>query len=136
MSPTPLSTHPLEFLIGTWVGKGHGFYPTIREFHFLDEITFSKDPTGQPVVAYSERAFRAIPDPNGEPTRGPPYMPKTVLFASPIGPIQGVNWLSVCPQALPVSNSAILKALLSSGHLLLSSALPAHRLMIYCRVFF
>lgn len=73
MSPSPPSTHPLEFLVGTWVGKGRGFYPTIREFHFLDEITFTKDPACQPVVAYSEKAFRAIPaaDSNGQPTPGP-----------------------------------------------------------------
>ncbi|KAG0038381.1 THAP domain-containing protein 4 [Podila clonocystis] len=73
MSPSPPSTHPLEFLVGTWIGKGRGFYPTIREFHFLYEITFTKDQSGQPDVAYSEKAFKAIPaaDPDGQPTPGP-----------------------------------------------------------------
>ncbi|KAG0196832.1 THAP domain-containing protein 4 [Mortierella sp. GBA30] len=54
--------HPLEFLIGTWAGKGRGFYPTIPTFEFFEELTFVKDPAGRPVVSYSQKTRRAIPD--------------------------------------------------------------------------
>lgn len=39
----------------------------------MNEITFTKDLAGQPSVAYSENAFRAIlaANPNGQPTTGP-----------------------------------------------------------------
>ncbi|KAF8938157.1 hypothetical protein EDD21DRAFT_350401 [Dissophora ornata] len=52
--------HPLEFLIGTWAGKGRGFYPTIPSFDFFEEVTFVKDPAGRPVVAYTQKTRRAI----------------------------------------------------------------------------
>ncbi|KAF9903254.1 THAP domain-containing protein 4 [Linnemannia zychae] len=52
--------HPLEFLIGTWAGRGKGFYPTIPSFEFFEELTFTKDPAGRPVVAYSQKTRRAI----------------------------------------------------------------------------
>ncbi|KAF9185787.1 THAP domain-containing protein 4 [Haplosporangium sp. Z 11] len=55
-------SHPLEFLIGTWAGKGHGFYPTIPSFDFFEELTFTKDPAGRPVVAYVQKTRRAVPD--------------------------------------------------------------------------
>ncbi|KAG0349348.1 hypothetical protein BG004_007532 [Podila humilis] len=74
-APSPPITHPLEFLIGTWRGKGRGFYPTIPEFHFFEEISFTKDPAGRPVVAYVQKTRRAIPnsnDPTGSPVAGPP----------------------------------------------------------------
>ncbi|KAF9932195.1 THAP domain-containing protein 4 [Linnemannia zychae] len=57
--------HPLEFLIGTWKGRGKGFYPTIEPFEFFEELTFTKDPAGRPVVAYVQKTRRAIPDSEG-----------------------------------------------------------------------
>ncbi|KAF9103672.1 THAP domain-containing protein 4 [Mortierella sp. GBA35] len=53
--------HPLEFLIGTWSGQGKGFYPTIPTFQFFEEVTFTKDPAGRPVVAYSQKTRKAVP---------------------------------------------------------------------------
>ncbi|KAI8359543.1 hypothetical protein B0O80DRAFT_233281 [Mortierella sp. GBAus27b] len=53
--------HPLEFLIGTWSGRGKGFYPTIPSFEFFEEVTFVKDPAGRPVVAYTQKTRRAAP---------------------------------------------------------------------------
>ncbi|KAF9152118.1 THAP domain-containing protein 4 [Linnemannia schmuckeri] len=69
--------HPLEFLIGTWAGRGKGFYPTIPSFEFFEELTFTKDPAGRPVVAYSQKTRRAVPGSGGDggetvPVPGPP----------------------------------------------------------------
>ncbi|KAG0043688.1 hypothetical protein BGZ83_011130 [Gryganskiella cystojenkinii] len=70
----PAKPHPLEFLIGTWAGKGKGFYPTIPSFEFFEEITFVKDPAGRPVVQYSQKTRRAIPGVNAgqDLVPGPP----------------------------------------------------------------
>ncbi|GJJ74519.1 hypothetical protein EMPS_06877 [Entomortierella parvispora] len=72
-SSTPAKPHPLEFLIGTWSGKGKGFYPTIPSFEFFEELIFVKDPAGRPIVQYSQKTRRAIPGAAGQdPTPGPP----------------------------------------------------------------
>jgi hypothetical protein len=52
--------HPLEFLIGTWSGRGEGFYPTIPRFEFFEELAFVKDPAGRPVVVYTQKTRRAV----------------------------------------------------------------------------
>jgi hypothetical protein len=41
---------PIAFLIGTWQGVGVGGYPTIDEFRFGQEITFSEN--GKPFLHY------------------------------------------------------------------------------------
>ena len=72
-SSTPAKAHPLEFLIGTWSGKGKGFYPTIPSFEFFEEVTFVKDPAGRPIVQYSQKTRRAVPGAAGQdPAPGPP----------------------------------------------------------------
>jgi hypothetical protein len=51
----PTELVPIAFLLGTWQGAGVGGYPTVEEFHFGQEITFSYD--GRPFIAYSSRSW-------------------------------------------------------------------------------
>lgn len=41
----------LSLLVGSWVGEGHGGYPTVDDFTYREEISFAD--TGKPFVAYS-----------------------------------------------------------------------------------
>ncbi|MBI1378319.1 MAG: DUF1794 domain-containing protein [Frankiales bacterium] len=61
--PEPLL--PLSWLIGTWVGVGVGGYPTIEEFRFGQEVSFSTD--GRPFLSYVSRSW--LLDDEGERVR-------------------------------------------------------------------
>ena len=49
------SHEPLLFLVGTWVGEGHGEYPTVESFDYGEEIVFEHP--GRPVIAMRQRAW-------------------------------------------------------------------------------
>lgn len=52
-----MDLHPnivaLSALLGTWRGHGHGSYPTIPDFDYADEWTFSH--SGKPFVGFVQR---------------------------------------------------------------------------------
>lgn len=46
---------PLAWLLGVWRGEGVGGYPTIDDFRFEHEVTFTQN--GKPFLAYSSRSW-------------------------------------------------------------------------------
>jgi hypothetical protein len=59
MPPVTADLHPallpLSWLLGTWRGHGRGDYPTVEEFSYGQEVTFSH--RGKPLLEYVSRSW-------------------------------------------------------------------------------
>lgn len=53
MPDLPTGVTALAPLLGTWIGRGTGEYPTIEPFGYLEEGTFAH--TGKPFLVYTQR---------------------------------------------------------------------------------
>jgi hypothetical protein len=49
------SLEPVAWLLGTWTGKGEGFYPTIESFGYGEESRFWH--SGKPLISYLQRSW-------------------------------------------------------------------------------
>ncbi|CAN5725658.1 FABP family protein [soil metagenome] len=49
---------PLAGLLGTWRGRGRGFYPTVEDFLYDEEATFSH--IGKAFLVYGQRTWSAV----------------------------------------------------------------------------
>jgi hypothetical protein len=58
----PAALVPVAWLLGTWRGVGVGGYPTIDEFRFSQEVTFSE--VGKPFLHYLSRSWLLDADGN------------------------------------------------------------------------
>ena len=59
----PLQIIPVSWLLGTWRGVGVGGYPTIEEFRFSQELSFTELP-GKPFVAHLSKSWLLDDDGN------------------------------------------------------------------------
>ncbi len=88
MSMHPAMAH-LSRLVGTWRGDGHGEYPTISSFEYVDEWEFTD--VGKPFLVFVERTWNADGSPMHTETgyvRAPSPETLEIIAALPTGQVE------------------------------------------------
>lgn len=112
--PDPLG--PLAVLVGTWRGEGHGDFPTIDAFDYVEEVVFA--PTGKPVLSYVQRTRTA----DGRPLHAESgYVRRVDAIPDDLDALVQVEWVIAQPTGLAETAMGTLR----SG-VLETSAIP-HR---------
>jgi hypothetical protein len=79
MVPDPLA--PLAWLIGGWHGEGRGAYPTIADFDYREESTFTHPRADKPFLAYAQRTWLLLDE-------SPSHAETGYLRATPDGRVE------------------------------------------------
>ena len=79
--PDPLD--PIAWLLGEWRGEGRGGYPTISDFAYREEISFTRPRPDKPFLAYTQRTRLLADD-------SPSHAETGYLRATPSGGVEFV----------------------------------------------
>lgn len=120
----PVDVHPalhhVTQLLGTWSGRGHGEYPTIEPFDYVETVTFTH--VGKPFLAYSQRTRALLAD----GTLGPPLHAESGYWRFPApGSVEVVlshpTGINEIEQGDLETRDGLLTARLSTTHIGLTS---------------
>lgn len=100
-----MSLDRLTFLLGTWRGEGRGWYPTIDDFTYTEEVVFGSIP-GKPFVTYLQK------------TKGADGTPLHTESGYVRSPVEGTAEFIV---AQPTGITEVLSGTLTDQHLDLES---------------
>lgn len=107
MTMHPALTH-LQPLVGTWKGQGHGGYPTIEGFDYVDEWQFID--VGKPFLLFIEKTWNADGSPMHTETgyiRCPSPETIEIIAAIPTGQAEvGVGGCVISEARLELSTDA------------------------------
>ncbi len=107
MTLNPALTH-LAPLIGTWRGNGRGSYPTIHDFDYRDEITFTD--VGKPFLHFVQKTWIG-PEPRHTETgylRAPSPAVIELVIAIPTGQAEmGVGTCSIVDDVIAIDTDAV-----------------------------
>ncbi|WP_425307281.1 FABP family protein [Ammonicoccus fulvus] len=109
MTSLPPPIAHLQPLLGTWRGEGHGEYPTIASFDYVDEWEFVAPP-GKPFIRFIERTWDADGQPKHTETgylRCPSPELIEIIAAIPTGQAENGSGSVTVDDGLTIATDAI-----------------------------